>query len=60
MHFRLTHIDSRTVQIIQGGSMDDQITTAIGTELLFENHRIRVWNMVLQLGERIAASQRLG
>jgi len=40
--------------------MDDQITTAIGTELLFENHRIRVWNMVLQLGERIAASQRLG
>ena len=31
--------------------MRDQITTAIGTELLFENDRIRVWNMVLQPGE---------
>ena len=31
--------------------MQDQITTAIGTELLFENDRIRVWDMVLQPGE---------
>jgi quercetin dioxygenase-like cupin family protein len=31
--------------------MHDQLTTAIGTELLFENDRIRVWNMVLQPGE---------
>jgi len=27
------------------------ITTNIGTELLFENDRIRVWDMVLQPGE---------
>jgi quercetin dioxygenase-like cupin family protein len=27
------------------------ITTEIGTELLFENDRIRVWQMVLQPGE---------
>jgi|SRR5579859_5584190 len=31
--------------------MSTQITTEIGTELLFENDRIRVWQMVLQPGE---------
>ena len=31
--------------------MQNQITTEIGTELLFENDRIRVWQMVLQPGE---------
>jgi hypothetical protein len=31
--------------------MHGEITTSIGTELLFENDRIRVWNMVLQPGE---------
>jgi hypothetical protein len=31
--------------------MHSDITTSIGTELLFENDRIRVWNMVLQPGE---------
>ncbi len=31
--------------------MHDQLTMAIGTELLFENERIRVWQMVLQPGE---------
>jgi hypothetical protein len=31
--------------------MQGDITTSIGTELLFENERIRVWNMVLQPGE---------
>ena len=29
----------------------DQVSTSIGTELLFENDRIRVWDMVLQPGE---------
>jgi beta-alanine degradation protein BauB len=31
--------------------MQSEITTSIGTELLFENDRIRVWDMVLQPGE---------
>jgi hypothetical protein len=31
--------------------MQNQISTEIGTELLFENDRIRVWQMVLQPGE---------
>lgn len=31
--------------------MHSEITTSIGTELLFENDRIRVWDMVLQPGE---------
>jgi quercetin dioxygenase-like cupin family protein len=31
--------------------MQSQITTDIGTELLFENERIRVWQMILQPGE---------
>ena len=31
--------------------MPNQISTQIGTELLFENDRIRVWQMVLQPGE---------
>ena len=31
--------------------MHNQITTDIGTELLFENDRIRVWQMVLKPGE---------
>ena len=31
--------------------MPNQITSEIGTELLFENDRIRVWQMVLQPGE---------
>ena len=31
--------------------MQSQITTDIGTEPLFENERIRVWQMILQPGE---------
>jgi hypothetical protein len=31
--------------------MQNHISTDIGTELLFENDRIRVWDMVLQPGE---------
>jgi beta-alanine degradation protein BauB len=31
--------------------MQSQITTDIGTELLFENDRVRVWQMVLQPGQ---------
>jgi len=31
--------------------MTTDISTNIGTELLFENDRIRVWSMVLQPGE---------
>jgi quercetin dioxygenase-like cupin family protein len=31
--------------------MTSQITTDIGTELLFENDRIRVWQMILQPGQ---------
>src|SRR5260370_31771724 len=31
--------------------MRNQISTDIGTELLFENERIRVWQMALQPGE---------
>jgi len=31
--------------------MTTDISTNIGTELLFENERIRVWSMVLQPGE---------
>jgi quercetin dioxygenase-like cupin family protein len=31
--------------------MQNQLSTEIGTELLFENDRIRVWQMVLQPGE---------
>ena len=31
--------------------MTSEISTNIGTELLFENDRVRVWNMVLQPGE---------
>ena len=31
--------------------MPADVTTNIGTELLFENDRIRVWQMVLQPGE---------
>lgn len=30
---------------------DTQIPTSIGTELLFENERIRVWQMILEPGE---------
>jgi hypothetical protein len=30
---------------------DSQISTDIGTELLFENDRIRVWQMILAPGE---------
>jgi quercetin dioxygenase-like cupin family protein len=30
---------------------NDKVPTNIGTELLFENDRIRVWDMVLQPGE---------
>ena len=31
--------------------MPDGLTTNIGTELLFENDRIRVWDMTLQPGQ---------
>lgn len=31
--------------------MQDDVVTAIGTELLFEDDRIRVWQMILQPGE---------
>jgi uncharacterized cupin superfamily protein len=31
--------------------MSDELTTDIGKELLFENDRIRVWDMVLEPGE---------
>jgi predicted metal-dependent enzyme (double-stranded beta helix superfamily) len=31
--------------------VQEQVTTSIGTELLFENDRIRVWDMVLQPGQ---------
>lgn len=31
---------------------DDTVSTDIGTELLFENDRVRVWDLRLQPGER--------
>jgi hypothetical protein len=34
--------------------MKKSISTAIGTELLFENERIRLWDMVLRPGETSA------